>query len=76
MFDSRLAEQARKPDAAFLGAGVSDGSLGPKADGTYVIEFSRQPPESARDLDPRTETAVIRHFQELMPYGLFVPDVP
>jgi hypothetical protein len=25
---------------------------------------------------PRTETAVIRHFQERMPYGLFVPDVP
>jgi hypothetical protein len=23
---------------------------------------------------PRTETAVIRHFQERMPYGLFVPD--
>jgi len=25
---------------------------------------------------PRIETAVIRHFQERMPYGLFVPDVP
>jgi hypothetical protein len=25
---------------------------------------------------PRTETAVIRHFQERMPSGLFVPDVP
>jgi hypothetical protein len=24
---------------------------------------------------PRTETAVVRHFQECMPYGLFVPDV-
>ena len=24
---------------------------------------------------PRTETAVIRHFQERMPYGLFVADV-
>ena len=24
---------------------------------------------------PRTETAVIRHFQERMPYGLFVPEV-
>jgi hypothetical protein len=23
---------------------------------------------------PRTEAAVIRHFQERMPYGLFVPD--
>jgi hypothetical protein len=25
---------------------------------------------------PRTEAAVIRHFQKRMPYGLFVPDVP
>src|SRR5262249_26079793 len=25
---------------------------------------------------PRTECSVIRHFQERMPYGLFVPDVP
>jgi hypothetical protein len=24
---------------------------------------------------PGTETHVIRHFQERMPYGLFVPDV-
>jgi hypothetical protein len=25
---------------------------------------------------PRTEAHVIRHFQEQMPYGLFVPDEP
>jgi hypothetical protein len=25
---------------------------------------------------PRTEASVIRHFQERMPYGLFVPDTP
>jgi hypothetical protein len=24
---------------------------------------------------PRGETAVLQHFQERMPYGLFVPDV-
>jgi len=24
---------------------------------------------------PRTEAAVVRHFKERMPYGLFVPDV-
>jgi hypothetical protein len=24
----------------------------------------------------RSEAAVIRHFQERMPYGLFVPEVP
>ena len=25
---------------------------------------------------PRSEAGVIRHFQERMPYGLFVPEVP
>jgi hypothetical protein len=25
---------------------------------------------------PGSEAKVIRHFQERMPYGLFVPDVP
>jgi hypothetical protein len=25
---------------------------------------------------PRAETAVIRHFQERMPHGLFVPELP
>jgi hypothetical protein len=25
---------------------------------------------------PSSETAVLKHFQERMPYGLFVPDVP
>jgi hypothetical protein len=25
---------------------------------------------------PRSEAHVIRHFQERMPYGLFVPEVP
>jgi hypothetical protein len=25
---------------------------------------------------PRGETAVLKHFQEQMPYGLFVPDAP
>jgi hypothetical protein len=42
--------------------------FGPKADGTYVISLAIS--------IPRTEAAVIRHFQERMPYGLFVPDVP
>ncbi len=41
---------------------------GPKDDGTYdgdVLSISI----------PRTEAHVIRHFQERMPYGLFVPEV-
>ena len=25
---------------------------------------------------PRNETAVLKHFQERIPYGLFVPDAP
>ena len=36
---------------------------GPKNDGTYVVEFKTAAGEA------------IRHFQERMPYGLFVPDV-
>ena len=48
--------------------------FGPKADGTYVVEFRTAEGESLAISIPRTETAVIRHFQERMPYGLFVPD--
>jgi hypothetical protein len=49
---------------------------GPKTDGTYVVEFRTAEGESLAISIPRTETAVIRHFQERMPHGLFVPDVP
>jgi ATP dependent DNA ligase-like protein len=49
---------------------------GPKDDGTYVVEFRTAEGESLAISIPRTETAVIRHFQERMPDGLFVPDVP
>jgi hypothetical protein len=48
--------------------------FGPKTDGTYVVEFRTAEGESLAISIPRTETAVIRHFQERMPYGLFVPD--
>jgi hypothetical protein len=50
--------------------------FGPKNDGTYIIEFRTAAGEARAISIPRTETAVIRHFQERMPYGLFVPDVP
>jgi hypothetical protein len=50
--------------------------FGPKADGTYVIEFRTAAAEALAISIPRTETAVIRHFQGRMPHGLFVPDVP
>jgi hypothetical protein len=50
--------------------------FGPKADGTYVIEFKTAAGEVLAISIPRTETTVVRHFQERMPYGLFVPDIP
>src|SRR5215471_9636232 len=49
---------------------------GPKNDGTYVVEFRTAAGEALAISIPRTEAAVIRHFQERMPYGLFVPDEP
>jgi hypothetical protein len=49
--------------------------FGPKNDGTYVVEFKTAAGEALAISIPRTEAAVIRHFQERMPYGLFVPDV-
>jgi hypothetical protein len=49
---------------------------GPKTDGTYVVEFRTAEGESLAISIPRTQNAVIRHFQERMPDGLFVPDVP
>jgi len=48
---------------------------GPKNDGTYVVEFRTSDGETLAISIPRTECAVVRHFQERMPYGLFVPDV-
>jgi hypothetical protein len=49
--------------------------FGPKNDGTYVVEFKTAAREALAISIPRSEAAVIRHFQERMPYGLFVPDV-
>jgi len=47
---------------------------GPKNDGTYVVEFRTAAGEALAISIPRSEVAVIRYFQERMPYGLFVPD--
>ena len=49
---------------------------GPKDDGTYVVEFRTAAGKVLAISIPRTECAVIRHFQERMQYGLFVPDAP
>jgi hypothetical protein len=46
---------------------------GPKEDGTYIVEFRTAAGEATAISIPRTEAAIIRHFQERMPYGLFVP---
>ena len=48
---------------------------GPKDDGTYIVEFSTAAGEALAISIPRSEASVIRHFQERMPYGLFVPEV-
>jgi hypothetical protein len=49
--------------------------FGPKTDGTYVVEFRTAEGDVLAISIPRTEAAVVRHFQERMPYRLFVPDV-
>ena len=48
---------------------------GPKADGTYAVEFRTGAGDVLTISIPRTETPIMRHFQERMPHGLFVPDV-
>jgi hypothetical protein len=49
---------------------------GPKADGTYIVEFKTAADETLAISIPGSEAAVIRYFQEPMPYGLLVSDVP
>jgi hypothetical protein len=49
--------------------------FGPKTDGTYVVEFRTAAGEALAISIPGNEAGVIRHFQERMPYGLFVPDI-
>jgi hypothetical protein len=48
---------------------------GPKTDGTYIIEFKMAAGEALAISVPAGETRVLKHFQERMPYGPFVPDV-
>jgi hypothetical protein len=40
-----------------------------------VVEFRTAANDVLAISIPRTAAHVIRHFQERMPYGLFVPDV-
>jgi hypothetical protein len=48
---------------------------GPKDDGSYIVEFRTAEGDALAISIPRTEAAVIRHFQAKMPCGLVVPDV-
>ena len=65
---------------AYVGPMTTEGKnrimiYGPKEDGTYVVEFRTAAGQAMAISIPRTEAAVIRYFQERMPYGLFVPEV-
>jgi len=51
-------------------------SYGPKPDGTYIVEFKTADGEALAISVPAGETPVLKYFQERMPYGLFVPEVP
>jgi len=48
---------------------------GPEIDGTYIVEFMTADGEALAISVPVGETRVLKHFQERMPYGLFVPDI-
>jgi hypothetical protein len=48
---------------------------GPKGDGSYVVvEFRTAEGDVLAISILRNEAHVVRHFQERMPCGLFVPD--
>jgi hypothetical protein len=73
------ARDSKTTDTADLTGAVMMGKnrimiYGPNDNGTYVVKFGTG--EALAISIPRTETTVIRHFQERTPYGLFVPDVP
>jgi hypothetical protein len=64
---------------AYVGPTTMEGKnrimiYGPKEDGTYVVEFKTAAGQTLTISIPRTEAAVIRHFQTRMPYGLIVPE--
>jgi len=49
--------------------------FGSKYDGSYVVEFRTAAGDTLAITIPRNETAVIRHFKERMPKGMFVPEL-
>jgi hypothetical protein len=44
--------------------------------GAVVVEFRTADGDALAISVPAGETRVLKHFQERMPYGLFVPDAP
>lgn len=48
---------------------------GPLDDGTHYVEFKTAAGEALAISISGSEAAAIRHFQERMPQGLFVPEV-
>jgi hypothetical protein len=50
---------------------------GPKNDGAYMVEFKTADGVALAISVPRgSGTTVLEYFQDKMPYGLAVPDVP
>jgi hypothetical protein len=49
---------------------------GPKDDGTYIVGFRTAAGEALAISIPGSEARVIKHFQERMPCGVVVPDIP
>jgi hypothetical protein len=70
-----ILDRKKKGEAAMTGKNRVM-IYGPKGDGTYVIEFRTAAGEALAISIPKTDASVVRYFQERMPYGLFVPDVP
>ena len=61
-------------------AEMSDGKniiriYGPKSDGSYWLELRQADGQSFVLSVPASESAVLRHFQRLIPYGIVVSDV-
>ena len=48
---------------------------GPKSDGSYWLELRQADGQSLVLSVPASESAVLKHFQRLAPYGIKVADV-
>jgi len=70
-----MLEHRKGREVGRAGAPKTASASGDPGHGTYVVEFRTAAGEALAISIPRTECAVIRHFQERMPYGLFLPDL-